>query len=38
MSYYEAPGLPVVKWTDNLSAELELVPDKMWEQYIAGAI
>ena len=38
LSYYETPGLPVVKWTDNLSAELELVPDEMWEQYIAGAI
>ena len=38
LSYYEAPGLPVIKWTDNLSAELELVPDEMWEPYIAGAI
>lgn len=31
-------GIPTVEWTDNLSAELELVPNEMWEQYIAGAI
>lgn len=34
----ETPDVPVIEWTDNLSAELELVPIEMWEPYIAGAI
>ena len=38
VSDFETPDIPVVEWTENLSAELQLVPIEMWEQYIAGAI
>ena len=34
----ETPNIPMIEWTENLCAELQLVPIEVWEQYIAGAI